>query len=259
MRLSLAFSVLLAAFPAAAEDPARVAPPVAGDPRVLQEGCDSGRAADCLALGSAYADGDGVPADRPRALGLYEKACACGAATACYQLGLVHLFGADVPQDPARAALLLGKGCDGGEADACIELASAYDTGRPDTQILPRDEARAGALFERAFRVSDTACAAGDMRVCGVLAWLYTTGRGVDRDPARAAQLLQRGCDGGELAQCRRLGKMCAAGEGVVKDAARATELFARACRGGIHEACRDIKRLRWAEITGPARPLGNE
>ena len=241
----------LIALSALAAGPPRVRPAPKAEIR-LEQRCNAGNLSDCLALGSALASGQGVPVDWPRALGLYEKACP-GRPEACYYLGLVYLLGAEVLPDPARAARHLETACDGGVVDACVELASAYDQGRPGGAFLPRDPGRARSLFEKARRFGEEACEKGDLRGCGSLAWLYTTGSGVARDLARAARLVQKGCDGGDLTLCRRLGNIYASGAGVARDTQKARQLLERACASGIGEACRDVKRVRWAEITGAA------
>ncbi len=136
--------------------------------------------------------------------------------------------------------------CQGGDGAACAE-------------ILPD--------LERA-------CSEGESGACGYAAWLLEEGRGLAKDPARAAELQRRGCDAGDKRTCVRfaakqasgapgvprneaqamatLDSMCKqehfaactelailhARKPTAKDRARARELLARACDGGDASAC---------------------
>lgn len=63
-------------------------------------------------------------------------------------------------------------------------------------------------------------------------------GRGVERDPARAAQMLERACDRGFAPSCIALSDMVEAGDGVAADADRARSLLEQACASGSTDAC---------------------
>jgi TPR repeat protein len=250
MRALISGLAALLALTALAAGPPRDHPQ--GRRGVLERGCQAGREADCFALGTVLAAGEGGPVDWPQALRLYERACP-SQPEACYYLGLVYLLGAEVAPDPGRAASFLDRACDRGLVDACIELGTAFDTGGEGDGRLPRDDSRARALFQKAGEWAERLCDAGRLRGCGSLAWLYTTGKGRPKDLVKAAQLIQEGCDGGEMTLCRRLGNLYAAGEGVARDTRRAKELLDAACRRGMGEACRDLKRVKWEEIAGSA------
>jgi TPR repeat protein len=64
---------------------------------------------------------------------------------------------------------------------------------------MPKDEARAVQLFERA-------CDGGSVMGCRALGLLYTDGSGgLTADAARARQLFERGCALGDQLSCERL------------------------------------------------------
>jgi TPR repeat protein len=60
----------------------------------------------CRAAGFAYVDGDGVPADKPRAARLLDVGCTLGDEWCCFKLGTMLMTGDGIPQDRPRAAEL---------------------------------------------------------------------------------------------------------------------------------------------------------
>ncbi len=62
----------------------------------------------CHFLGSAYAEGRGVPMDPARAAQLYDRACQHGSGNGCNNLGqLIQEGRVGASRDPASAAMLL--------------------------------------------------------------------------------------------------------------------------------------------------------
>jgi hypothetical protein len=229
---------------------------------VLERACDRGHAAACNNLGMLLRDGgDGVPADRARAVAAFRKACAsapvacdnlgallldadpAGAraafeagcalrpvsaegATCCFKAGLAAENGWGAPPDRDRARTLYTDACDRSVAGACYSL-GLLDLRPPD----PAGAARAARLFAKA-------CDLGTAGACNNLGLMLAQGIGVPADAARAATLLQKACDGGELRACANVGSRYLLGDGVAKDEARGRELIERACKGGVREAC---------------------
>lgn len=88
----------------------------------------------CLALVAALAGlSSGCPRQASRLpetasdnVRRYARECDDGVAASCYALGLVFELGEEtrqgVPRDDARARSLFERACDGGEAAACEEL-----------------------------------------------------------------------------------------------------------------------------------------
>src|SRR5687768_1805667 len=83
-----------------------------------EKACEAGAMPACRQLGQWLEDGEGVAADRPRALELYQKACAGKDARACLFAGalLLNDFERAGGQDAAKAkaaAKLFAKSCTG--------------------------------------------------------------------------------------------------------------------------------------------------
>src|SRR5687767_15062518 len=55
--------------------------------------------------------------------------------------------------------------CEAGEAQACVELSRRFYGG----VAVGRDQERGKQFFERAFRLSDSACTAGELNRCAVV------------------------------------------------------------------------------------------
>jgi serine/threonine-protein kinase len=186
---------------------------------LYQQACDAGLPPACDALGRAYQDARGVVQNNALARSLFERACNAGGMPACVDLATMLAQGLGGPPDQARAVALFQRGCDAGVPVGCGRLAFAYARGRG----VPRDDARAVSLYQRA-------CDAGGAPACGDLAAMYTAGLGVPRDAARSIQLLHRACDGNAAASCRELSQRYEQGrDGVERNPARAAELMRRA------------------------------
>ena len=98
----------------------------------------------CSALGSAYENGQGIPADERKAADLYSAACEGGYLRGCTKLGEKVLTGKGVAKDEARALALHKQACDGAEMRACKNLGQMYEQGR----AVAKDEKRAGHLLQ---------------------------------------------------------------------------------------------------------------
>jgi TPR repeat protein len=127
----------------------------------------------CASLAEIYATGKVAAKDPAKAEQLYKRALHLNTAAcdtkedvnevACVTLARAFEGGLGTPKDPARALAydkkahpLLQKACDEGRLGDCELLASAYENGRGG---LPKDAARAAALFKKA-------CDAGDQHAC---------------------------------------------------------------------------------------------
>jgi TPR repeat protein len=126
----------------------------------------------------------------------------------------------------------------------------------------------------------ERACGEKQAGACAYLGWLYSDGRGVAKDAAKAAGYVERACDAGDKRACVQHAWALARGEGLTKDEpkataaldglcndgfvpactrlaylhagkpsaaerARAKALFARACEGGEQDACSMAKQLK--------------
>ena len=84
--------------------------------------CEGGRRYFCPSLAFVLANGDGIAADRVRAIELFRTTCKDD-PKACSEYGNLYLAGRGVPHDPELAQLLLDLACTQHDADACRDLA----------------------------------------------------------------------------------------------------------------------------------------
>jgi TPR repeat protein len=98
-------------------------------------------------------------------------------------------------------------------------------------------------------------CQLGDMEACTILGAMYLQGQGVTRDLARAVSLHERACDGGELRGCEALGLMYETGSGVLADYTRAAQLYRQACDGGMASSCNRLGMIMQNGQGVPANP----
>ncbi len=82
------------------------------------------------------------------------------------------------------------------------------------------------------------ACREGKMASCARLAYLYETGRVVDKDLAKAASLYEQTCASGILVTCVNLGVLLLGEPGVASDVDRAVRIFREACDNSEPSGC---------------------
>ncbi|KIZ41801.1 MULTISPECIES: tetratricopeptide repeat protein [Rhodopseudomonas] len=140
----------------------------------------------------------------------YCRNAAGSSRRALYELGRAYAANRQLPQ----AIDSFRKAANKGSSSAMVELGVIYATGNG----LPKDEAQARALFERAAE-------AGNPRGVSNLAALSG---GAPSDPVRARALLEKGAGTNAEAQYQ-LGMMLAQGLGGAKDDAGAKALFEKA------------------------------
>lgn len=124
--------------------------------------------------------------------------------------------------------------CEGGSADRCRRLAASYGFGKG----VPRDEAKATELYEKA-------CGMGDGAACTSAGQMYEYHHGVAKDDTKAAMFYGQGCAKGWAAGCYNEGIMFENGRGVPKDTTRALQDYDKACGAGSRIACDAARTLR--------------
>lgn len=138
----------------------------AADVRACRERCESGDAATCNLLGVQLELGTHGGA-RPHAAALvYERGCAGDYAPSCTNLAWLVLRGNGVPADPPLALVLFQRAYDGysrscaaGSGSACLSAVDTMDLLEPRED----EDAVVVALLERG-------CALGEARACASLA-----------------------------------------------------------------------------------------
>ena len=132
-----------------------------------------------VSLGLLHEAGDGVPRDLDAAMRLYEQAAESGSPDAAINLAVALFEGRGVERDVARAIRLFEQASAAGSAIATFNLGVLVDRGVAQTDSPALD------LFLRAARE-------GEPNGYRAAATLLDEGRGVPRDPGRAAELLLR-------------------------------------------------------------------
>jgi TPR repeat protein len=155
-----------------------------------------------------------------------------------------------------------------GEAQTAARLAGTVDEGRAATTLLFQiNDANAAERAEQArareaaqaeeIRAKVTACQGGspdacpsiipflqtrcgekDAGACGMLGWLYQTGRGMATDVEQAAKWYRLSCEVGEQRGCIAFALMQSQGQGVARDVAAALELLDKGCTAAVAQAC---------------------
>ncbi len=158
--------------------------------RVLfEQGCTSGDAGACSALGVLYELGRGVAADPRRAAKLYRMACNQGNGRGCTNLGLVLEHGVQGVPAQKQARDFYSRACDEGERSGCANLGRLYKEGK----VVPKDLAFASDLLTHACRDGETAA-------CLDLAELVAPS-----EPDRALSLFVNACVAGEASACSHI------------------------------------------------------
>ncbi|WP_235442154.1 caspase family protein [Rhabdonatronobacter sediminivivens] len=132
-----------------------------------------------VSLGLLHEVGDGVPRDIDAAIRLYEQAAEAGSPDAAINLAVALFEGRGVERNVARAIDLFDQASAAGSAIATFNLGVLEDRGIAQTGQSALD------LFLRAARE-------GEPNGYHAAATLLDEGRGVPRDPARAAGFLLR-------------------------------------------------------------------
>jgi TPR repeat protein len=131
--------------------------------------------------------------------------------------------------------------CETGDAQACNSVGVTFEWGPPEWGD--------GHIAQRFYsRACDASYAPG----CTNLAWLYSLGRGVPRDPSQALALFTRAyeysrlaCRRGDMSGCMMAGEMIMQGRGVDQDDRAALAYFEQACAAGDRKGCDYVETLR--------------
>ena len=142
--------------------------------------------------------------------------------------------------------------CQDGDAAACAQvlpdLQRSCDEGRASTCAyiawLYQDGRGLGKDPAKAAAFQERACAAGDKPICVEHAWALMRGQGVPKNEARGTAELDGLCNDGFLPACTRLA-VGLLGKPIASAQARARTLLTRACDGGEPDACSAIEQLK--------------
>jgi TPR repeat protein len=142
--------------------------------------CASG--AECRKSGQRLASG-GAP-EKVRAAEYFSLGCEKNDGESCTSLAEILKDGDGAAKDVKRAFEAYQRACDLSQLGACRAVASYYLSGSPG--VVDQNPTKAAQIFDRA-------CKAGNSGSCFDLATLYEQGKGVKRNPKKAARLRSKG------------------------------------------------------------------
>lgn len=148
--------------------------------KLYKSAADRGDLRAMVSLAQLTESGTGVPQDPDAALALYERAAEGGSPDAMINLAISLFQGDRGTKDPDRAVALLRRAAEAGSPKAVFNLGVLAQDGVIDTPGAALD------YFTRAARD-------GEFEGYRAAAILLDEGRGVARDPGKAADLLLRG------------------------------------------------------------------
>ena len=153
--------------------------------------------------------GEGVKADRKRAMGYLRTAAENGLADAMYQLGWHYDNGVFVRKNIVKAMEWYGKAADKGDAWAQVDLGEIYLDGERGVE---KDYAQAVCLFRKAVRKKDE-LAFFNLGLC------YDFGKGVRRSDVLACKYYAEAARRGHVEAMCNLGGVLADYKGLEKAA----------------------------------------
>lgn len=206
------------------------------DPRAAERwyllAAQSGELTAQTRLARMYQDGDGIPQDFEQARLWYETAASRGVPNGMTRLGIMYEEGQGTPPDTEAAARLYLRAARQGDGEAYFRLGRLYASQSP----LFDDPTRAALLLERA--IED-----GVFGADRELAKLLETGRGVEKDLARARALFSAAAEGNSWA-ARDAGRAFASDDGVEPDFTTAAEWYRKSLEGGVPWAAWDLAKM---------------
>ncbi|PWR17928.1 SEL1-like repeat protein [Zavarzinia aquatilis] len=186
-----------------------------------RKAAEAGDVIGMFSLSTGYQEGRGVPKDMQRALEWLGRAADKGLADASYGLAFIYQQGVDVPRDMTQAIKHYQDAVAAGFPAAMVNLGKIYYEGdgvpidraagmrllrqAAETGIPRGQAALAHALFSsdkeadwREAKIwAEKARAAGDPHGTFVLALLYSHGKGVPKDSAKARELVRAAAEMG--------------------------------------------------------------
>jgi TPR repeat protein len=178
--------------------------------------------------------GEGVRADKAKAVEWYLKAAAQGNRDAQYNLAVAYAFGDGVAQNDAQALHWYQRAAEQGSAVAQYSLGVSYALG----EGARRDDALALKWYR-------AAAAQGYADAQFNLGQMIRSGRGVKANEGEGLALVKQAADNGSAAAQYSLGNMYRAGSGVKRDLDEATRLYKLAAAQGHSEARASLATLQ--------------
>lgn len=195
-----------------------------------QKGCDNNNALACMGLGIRYTRGVGIDVNYTKAVEYMTKGCDVDLKT-CAILGSMYAHGKGVHKDLNKSILLYEKACDAGENMGCVYLAKAYKEGYG----VKKDRNKTNYYHKKA-------CTFGDMDACFNLGNMYINGHnGIKKNYKKAINYYKKSCHNKSAKGCSNVGALYERGFGVKKDFEQAKYYYSLACSDGYMSACSNI------------------
>lgn len=214
---------------AALNHPVLPPPPVGETPQQAHQRylalAEQGNVAAMTELGFCYFSGTGIPMDDAKAFQWMDKAASSGLPRALYGLGRCYELGCGVPADGAKAVKLYQQAADGDNIEALFYLGMCMLNGRG----IEKNAELAAVLFLKGSNAGNGNCDWG-------LGHCHEHGWGVRQSFENAAMYYQLAINHGnnapEMTKCQ-LGCFYRDGKGVRKNPQKAAELLTQAASAG--------------------------
>jgi TPR repeat protein len=167
---------------AAPSGPADAGRPDSPRPVVATAPAQCASRAECRKSGQRLASGGA--AEKAQAAEYFSLGCQKNDGESCASLAEILKDGQGAAKDVKRAFDAYKRACDLRQLGACRAVGSYYLSGSPG--VVDQNPAKAAKIFDRA-------CKAGHAGSCFDLATLYEEGKGVKRNPKKAARLRIKG------------------------------------------------------------------
>ena len=177
--------------------------------RLYQRAAELGNPVGLSEMAVRHSSGDGVARDPAESVRLLKQAAESGHGAAQLTLGSIYLNGTNgVPADPKEAARWFRTAMENGETSAEVPYATLLVTG----DGVPKDEAAALAIFERAAE-------RGDSSAMWSLGVFHDEGRaGFKKNPREAVKWWRKAAEKGQPYAQAKLGAALVTGTGTTRD-----------------------------------------
>ncbi len=111
-------------------------------------------------------------------------------------------------------------------------------TNDPDLQLALEGK------YAKALKGFEKRCDKNEAYACGMVAYFYNKGFGVEKDNKKALKYYEKGCNLNDSDSCTILGYYYYKGTIVKQDVKKALSLLKKACKLGNKDACNYIEKL---------------
>ena len=168
----------------------------------------------------------------PEAVGAYRKAADKGSTSAMVELGVLLATGAGIPKDQAQARALFERAAEAGNPRGATNLMALAEGGG-----APADPVKARAMLARA---AETNSAEAQYQ----LGMMTAEGIGGPKDDGAARVLFERASTQGHAGALERMGAFAQSGRGGPQDSSAAKAYYEKAAALGNEDAKAALKRV---------------